>query len=1171
MRISRAYVASLLLFAAIAICVPAVTAQDLAPGFARPPDSARPWVYWFWLNGNITREGITADLEAMQRVGIGGVLIMEVDQGAPLGPVPFAGAKWRDLFQHVASEANRLGLQINMNDDAGWNGSGGPWIKPDQAMQKVVFTETPVEGPKHFEGVLPQPPTVGGYYRDIALLAFPTPADYRIPDIEGKSALVRRDFSPTAKFAVLPAEQTIGRDRIVDLTDKLGPYGRLTWEAPAGKWTLLRLGHTLTGAQNAPAPESGRGLECDKLSREGSEAAFNGLMGKLIADVGPLAGKTLVSTHIDSWENGSQNWTPRLREEFERRRGYDPLLYLPVMAGRVVDSLEVSERFLWDLRQTISDLLLDNYAGHMEELAKQHGLRLSIEAYGDAPCDNLAYAGRADEPMGEFWSWPGWGAGGTLSEMSSAAHVYGKPIVGAEAFTAGDGEKWLYHPGSIKAEGDWAFCLGINRFVFHRYALQPWRDRRPGMSMGPWGLHYERTQTWWEQSKPWHEYLARCQYLLQRGLPVVDVLCLAPEGAPRSFNPPPSLDRTGYKADACSTEAVLERVTAKGGRLVLPDGMSYRALSLPGAETMTPRLLRRLDELVRAGATVIGTPPLKAPGLAGYPDCDAEVKRLADGLWGMGKIVRDKSPDQVLAAQGVKPDFSADRVLDFIHRRIGNADVYFVANTSSHNVNATCTFRVAYEPPQLWHPDTGQIEPVAAYTPQTGGTRIPLRLEAAGSVFVVFRPSESPADPVVRVMRDGQDVWPPPSRKPGIVIRRAVWGPSAADLHTRDVTKQVQRLVDAGKRSFVVAELIDEGDPAPNVVKTLRVEYQVGEQTLNVSATDPERIRFTAPADAKIVIRRALWGLPGEDVDASKHQKDVTAQVRRMVDQGRYSFVVAELAAEGDPALMVVKTLRVDYEVGGRALTTSATDPERIAFELPADATPAVQLEGPTNGPLRAVAAEPGAYEAHTQSGRVLRFGATAPRLANLDGPWDLQFPPDWGAPAGVKLDKLASWSENADAGVRFFSGTATYRMTIQVPAELAARGRRVTLDLGRVEVMARVVLNGTDLGLLWRPPYRVDVTKVIHTGANALEIQVTNLWPNRMIGDEQLPEDSQRQGNGTLQAWPQWLLDGKPSPTGRFTFTDWRLWHKDDPLLPSGLLGPVRLESLDVVPLRGA
>jgi hypothetical protein len=176
--------------------------------------------------------------------------------------------------------------------------------------------------------------------------------------------------------------------------------------------------------------------------------------------------------------------------------------------------------------------------------------------------------------------------------MACAGHTYGKPIVGAEAFTAGDQERWLEHPATIKALGDRAFCAGINRFVFHRYALQPWLDRRPGMTMGPWGLHYERTQTWWEQSKPWHEYLARCQYLLQRGLPVVDVLCLAPEGAPRSFNPPPSLDRTGYKADACSTEALLERVTAKDGRLVLPDGMSYRLLSLPGAETMTPRLLR---------------------------------------------------------------------------------------------------------------------------------------------------------------------------------------------------------------------------------------------------------------------------------------------------------------------------------------------------------------------------------------------------------------------------------------------------------------------------------------------------------------------------------------------------------------------------------------------------
>ena len=212
-------------------------------------------------------------------------------------------------------------------------------------------------------------------------------------------------------------------------------------------------------------------------------------MAKLVADVGPeAAGKTLVATHIDSWENGAQNWTSRMREEFRNRRGYDLLPFLPAVTGRVVGTLEISERFLWDLRQTASELVVENYAGHMADLAHKNGLRFTCEAYG-GPCDDITYGGRADEPMGEFWI--GGGAWETLKMMASSAHVYGRPILGAESFTAGDRERWQQHPGSIKALGDRAFTEGVNRFVFHRYAMQPWLNYRPGMTMGPWGLHYE--------------------------------------------------------------------------------------------------------------------------------------------------------------------------------------------------------------------------------------------------------------------------------------------------------------------------------------------------------------------------------------------------------------------------------------------------------------------------------------------------------------------------------------------------------------------------------------------------------------------------------------------------------------------------------------------------------
>ncbi|MCK6500709.1 MAG: hypothetical protein L6Q38_14630, partial [Nitrospira sp.] len=305
--------------------------SELTRGFLRPPASARPWVYWFWLNGNITSNGITADLEAMKRVGIGGALIMEVDQGAPVGPVDFMGDRWRALFRHVHREASRLEIQINMNNDAGWNGSGGPWIRPDQSMQKVVWSETNVVGPIHFQGLLPQPETIAGHYRDITVLAFPVTASNRIDGIRGKAAFDVAGGSSIERGS-WPAEAIVSRERLRHVEFN-HTTGRASAELPAGTWTLVRFGHTSTGMENAPAPKSGRGLECDKLSPAGIEAQFEGMMARLSEDNGTssqVAMAGLVATHIDSWENGSQNWTPSMREEFRKRRGYDLTPYLPV-------------------------------------------------------------------------------------------------------------------------------------------------------------------------------------------------------------------------------------------------------------------------------------------------------------------------------------------------------------------------------------------------------------------------------------------------------------------------------------------------------------------------------------------------------------------------------------------------------------------------------------------------------------------------------------------------------------------------------------------------------------------------------------------------------------------------------------------------------------------------
>ena len=1160
----------------------AVGPSEREQNFAHPPASARPWVYWFWLNGNITSNGITADLLAMQRAGIGGALIMEVDQGAPVGPVDFMGDRWRELFKFVHAEANRLGLEINMNDDAGWNGSGGPWIKPAESMQEITWSETKVTGPLHFEGPLAQPKIRADFYRDIAVQAFPATGDYRIPGIESKAAFQRRDLHPPGKGGLTP-KAIIPPAALVDLTAKMDAAGKLVWEVPAGEWTILRLGHTSTGVENAPAPKTGRGLECDKLSREGINANFGGMMAKLARDTGIpqvppyspglVRSSGLVASHIDSWENGSQNWTARMREEFQQRRGYDLIPFLPVFTGRVVGSLEVSERFLWDVRRTVSELVIENYAGNFHRMANASGLRFTVEAYG-GPCDCIPYGGQADEPMGEFWT-PGGGAIETCRGMASAGHIYGRHIIGAESFTSGDQERWREHPATLKALGDRAFCEGINRFVFHRFAMQPWTNYAPGMTMGPWGQHYERTETWWEQSHAWHEYLARCQYLLRQGLFVADVCHLQAEAPPLGFGNYP---RPGYDWDECTDDAVLTRMSVRDGRILLPDGMSYRLLALSDNRAMTPRLLRKLKELVEAGATIVGPRPLKSPSLGDYPRCDAEVQKLAQELWGdcdgqrvkehacgQGRVVWGIPLEDVLQQSGVKPDFSCGQTWRFNHRHAPDADFYFVANGQPFEATATCGFRVRGKLPELWSPDTGRIERAGVYEEKDGVTRVALTLGPSGSVFVVFRQPAPALDPVVAVRREGKTLLSAtPEPLPKVVVKVARYGVLDDPQRTRDITRKVQAKADALELSFPIVAMAEGDDPALNIIKSFVIEFAIDGQTFTVKGRDGDIVRLHRNVVGARV-EKALYGV----LDDPHRTRDLRQTLQRLLDAGESSFPVARMAAGDDPAFGIVKTLDVEYTVDGKRLHLIGTDPETVDFVTgPVPPHAVVQVRGDAKGHPRLEPREPGDYEILTAAGKSSHL-----RVPSLPGPielnagWEVSFDPKWGGPEHAKFAQLEDWSKRAEEGIRYYSGAAVYHRAFTLISRRLA-GDRLFLDLGKVDVMAEVKLNGRDLGVLWQPPFRVEVTDVVQLGENQLEVKVVNLWINRLIGDEQLPEDSERNPEGTLKRWPAWVDAGQPSPTGRFTFTSWRLWKKNDALVPSGLLGPVVLQSVPSIPV---
>ena len=484
-------------------------------------------------------------------------------------------------------------------------------------------------------------------------------------------------------------------------------------------------------------------------------------------------------------------------------------------------------------------------------------MRLSIEGYHLPFGDEALYTAAADEPMSEFWATGGNENEAMARQMASVAHIMGKTIVGAEAFTAGDNEQWRFHPATVKALGDYQFSQGINRFVIHRYAHQPYLDRFPGATMGPWGLHYERTQTWWEMSSAWHEYLSRCQFMLRQGLFVADLCYLRPQLADQtSFNPVPA-PPNGHKYDECSAEALIARMSVKDGRLVLPDGMSYRLLVLPeGNSRMTPALVTKIKQLVAAGATVVGPRPTASPSLANFPECDAEVAELAAEVWGdcdgqtvkehafgKGRVVWGQPLSTVLQEARAPADFTSNVKLNWIHRQVGDVEVYFVANEASTAVEAECTFRVNGLRPEIWNPVTGEMSPAALYEDTTEGITIPLRLEESGSVFVVFRSPAKPFDSIVRLTHDDQPVASP-TKSADIKIQEATYGVPGDAVRTRDMRAKLQFLVERGKSSLQVRELADGDDPAYGTVKTLVLKYTVDGHPVTFTGQDPDHVNL---------------------------------------------------------------------------------------------------------------------------------------------------------------------------------------------------------------------------------------------------------------------------------------------------------------------------------------
>ncbi len=1017
-----------LLIAALSLALaPMGVAGDLAAGFAKPPAEARSQVWWHWMAGNVTKAGITADLEAMAEVGIGGAILFDAGLGTrwgvPEGPLLFNTPEWYAMVRFAAEEAKRLGLELGIANCSGWANSGGPWNTPEHAMKTVCWTETKVVGGASVKVKLPQPEDPVGFYRDIAVVAFPTPkTKFELKDWTFKcfSNPGRRYDAPDTRTA--PESAVVPGARVHDLTARMSQDGTLTWNAPAGDWTVLRVGYRALNRKNGTGTRMGKGLECDKLSAKALRLHWKNYVGKTVKALGPgLVGANgpLKTVLNDSYEVGTQNWTQGFEREFNSRAGYDIVTWLPALCGRVVDSVAATESFYRDFRLVVSKLFAENYAGEMRRLAHADGLQLAIEPYGEIPSDDLLYGEHADIPTAEFWAKldsPHW-----VRQVASIAHAKGRRIVAAESFTTNAREgRWQNTPWSMKAKCDWVYSEGLNRIIYHRFAHQPWTApaRLPGMTMGPFGVHFDRTQTWWKQAKPWLTYQRRCQYLLQEGEFVCDVAWYCPTGylyINWGANPHrmPVPVPTGFTYDFIS-DASLAALEAENGEVKLPSGQRYRTIVLPEKAFQLPKSgKRKLDALRKSGVKVVAFEEAQKNLSAQTPDVAWDAAR--------GKI-------------------------NWIHRRNEQMDWYFVASPDEMPKRFEVSFRLTGRRPELWNPETGEIRAVETYAVRNGQTIVPITFGPCGSWFVVFRTPETGT--------------PPATLK-----------------------------VEAPKLSTVVFELV-----------------------------------------------KAEYGVFGE---AAFKPVDVTRQIAACVKDGHlfYDKISHNDFRIKDPAENRVKTLRVIYRVNGVEQVADAK--EHGSLDIPKPDTTLLDLPGEQL--------------------------ATAP----VAGDWQVAFPVDWyagGSAVKSVTTPLVDWTTLADADMKYFSGTATYRKTFTAAKPPA--GARLILDLGVVKHFAEVTVNGTSFTTLWKPPFRLDVTDVLRDGENNLEIKVTNLWPNRIIGDDFKAEDSTFEPGKPLMerhlnGWPKFILENKPSPSGKWTFTTWKHWTKDDAPLASGLLGPVVLRTV--------
>lgn len=966
--------------------------QELKAGFANTPDEARLRCYWWWLNSMATKESITRDLEEMKDKGYGGASLVDAGSSnyqvaakTAAGPV-FMSPEWMELYKHAVKEAERIGIELSVNVQSGWN-PGAPSITPEMAMKKIVFSEVDVTGGKAISIELPQPEQKL-MYADILVQAIPKKAGAPVQN-EAIENWKKKTFREKIGWkGVYPLHQlrddfdddgqmmAIRKDEIIDLTANY-KNGQLEWNAPVGEWTIIRYGYTCTGAKTSTNSDGWEGLSVDHLSPEAFQLFSKTVITPLI-QTAQSVGNSVKYLQTDSWEMDLVSWTKNFPAEFKKYRGYDIQKYMPVLAGRIVENRNESNRFLHDFRKTVGDCVAENHYRLFYELAHKYGMGIHPESGGphSAPVDALMVMGISDFPQGEFWAMANTHRikdDERLSVRQSAcvAHTNGKRFVAAEGPTS-IGPQWERSPMDLKGNIDRVFCSGVNRIVWHTFTSSPKEFGLPGNEYFA-GTHLNPNVTWWEQSKDFIGYLDRNMYMLQQGLFVADVLYYYGDDVPNFVflkEDFPELN-FGYDWDKCSKEIIQNRISVKDGKIVLPDGMSYRVMMLAPEKGIDLNVLRKLEQLVKDGMTLIGPRPTETTGLTGYPKGDQELKVITDKLWGKtdgstitenqygkGRVIWGKDVNQVLAGMNVQPDLQfkgthGETALDYIHRTTSDQEIYLVSNRFSQMKyndfeyrylttlpdrweQVECSFRVTGKVPEMWDPITGQIKEIVAYREENGRTIIPLLFEPEGSKYIVFRNGNQKPH-ITEIRKDNQSIFP------------------GFSLKTSDYPR----------------------------------------------------------------------------IDFSRNGENVVAEIS---EPGTYSLVWSD---------------------------------------------------------------------GHREELKTLKQSETI----QLSGEWEIQFDPAWGAPASVKTDQLKSWSEFTDQGIKYYSGKAKYHKTFDL-SKKDLTGNRLIIDLGNVKEMASVKINGKQLQVIWSAPFRFDLTPYLKAGTNELELEVVNMWVNRLIGDGKLPKD---------------------------------------------------------------